>query len=110
MVDVDTFLTELYIAVDDFGKARLPAEAREGHPDSLAHSEVVTLTLFSTWFRFRIQRDVYVWAGHHRRPAFPGLPDRSQFNRLQRRHRDAILAVSVCLEDELTRGKGDYEA
>lgn len=110
MVDIDTFLTELYIVVDDFGKAHLPIELSEGHPDALARSEVVTVTLFSTWFRFRSQRDFYAWAGHHLRSAFPDLPDRSQFNRLQRRHREAILAVGADLEDELTEGRGDYEA
>jgi hypothetical protein len=43
MVDVDTFLTALYVMVDDFYKAR-PAKQRRPGPDaSLNPTEVVTL-------------------------------------------------------------------
>jgi len=109
-MDIDTFLTELYIVVDDFDKERVPPKLGEGRSDSLTRSEVITLSLFGCWFRFRSQREFYAWALRNLRSAFPTLPDRSQFNRLQRRHRDVILAVGDYLENEVTGGKGDYEA
>jgi hypothetical protein len=49
MVDVDTFLTILYVMVDDFCKASLPPESRPGPQAALSRSEVVTLALFGQW-------------------------------------------------------------
>ncbi len=42
MVDVDTFLTTLYVMVDDFCQSR-PQEQHPGPEASLSSSEVVTL-------------------------------------------------------------------
>lgn len=44
MVDLDTFVTSLYVAVDDVCKAQLPAEVRRGRPPKLCRSEVITLS------------------------------------------------------------------
>ena len=38
MVDVDTFLTMLYVMVDDFCTAALPAEPHPGPPAALAQA------------------------------------------------------------------------
>jgi hypothetical protein len=46
MVDMNTFLTALYVMVDDFSKSRLPTERRPGPKASLCRSEVVTLAIF----------------------------------------------------------------
>lgn len=97
MIDTDTFLTTLYVMVDDFCKLHLPAEKCPGPQASLSCSEVVTLGIFSQWSRFRGQRDFYTYAERHLRAAFPTLPDRSQFNRLLRHHRDAIVAFFLHL-------------
>jgi hypothetical protein len=42
MVDVDTFLTTLYVLIDDFCQASLPAEAPPGPQAALRRSEVLT--------------------------------------------------------------------
>lgn len=110
MVDVDTFLTELYVMVDDFCKSELPLEPLPGREPSLSRSEVVTVALFSQWVRFSSERDFYRWASRRLRAAFPGLPDRSQFNRLMRTHRVAIVAFGQYLADELGGHAGAYEA
>lgn len=55
MVDVDTFLTILYVMVDDFCKASLPPESRPGPQAALSRSEVVTLALFGQWQGFGSQ-------------------------------------------------------
>jgi len=39
MIDIDTFLTILYVMVDDFCKSHLPVERRPGPPASLSRSE-----------------------------------------------------------------------
>ncbi len=58
MVDVDTFLTTLYVMVDDFCHSR-PHEHHQTGPDaSLSPSEVVTLAIFARWARFGSERDL----------------------------------------------------
>ena len=49
MVDVDTFLTTLYVMADDFCKTSLPPELPPGPPAALSRSEVVTLVMFGQW-------------------------------------------------------------
>jgi hypothetical protein len=46
MVDTDTFLTTLYVMIDDFCQAYLALEVHPGPPASLSRSEVITLGLF----------------------------------------------------------------
>jgi hypothetical protein len=109
MVDRNTFLTTLYVMVDDFCKSRLPAETRTGPKPSLSRSEVVTLALFGQWYRFRSQRDFYRMAEEKLRSAFPTLPHRTQFNRLARRHREAIVAFSLYLVELMRAREVAYE-
>jgi len=49
MVDVDTFLTTLYVMVDDFCRLALPPAPHPGPQAALSRSEVVTLALFGQW-------------------------------------------------------------
>lgn len=106
MIDLDTFLTELYVMVDDFCKAYLPPELRPGPRASLSRSEVVTLALFGQWGRFASERDFWRFAQARLRRAFPRLPNRSQFNRLLRTHHDAMVAFAL----HFARQRADYEA
>ena len=110
MVDTDTFLTELYVMVDDFCKSQLPDRAAPGPMPSLAGSEVVTLAVFSQWARFRSERDFYRYAQSRLRPAFPTLPRRSQFNRLTRRCYGVLAGFSRHLTDVLQGQDCLYEA
>lgn len=92
MVDIDTFLTILYVMVDDFGKTCLPPEHRPGPPAALSRSEVLTLALMGQWQPFASERAFYRYVQRHWHGAFPTLPDRAQFNRLVRRHQPALVA------------------
>lgn len=96
MIDLDTFLTTLYVMVDDFCPSR---QADEKHPPgptaSLQCSEVITLAMFGQWVQFPSERAFDRYAEHHLRTAFPQLPDRTHFNRLMREHRDVITAFGV---------------
>lgn len=109
MVDIDTFLTTLYVMVDDFGKSHLPPEVRPGPDASLSRSEVVTLAIFSQWSHFRNQSDFYRYACRNLRGAFPTLPHRSQFNRLVRTHRSATVAFFLHLVEQLQARQVLYE-
>lgn len=110
MVDPDTFLTVLYVLVDDFCKRHLAPEVRPGPAAALSRSEVVTLAVFGQWSVFGTERGFYRYAQRHRRVAFPTLPDRSQFNRLQRSHRDATAAVFVDLGERLGAATAPFQA
>ena len=109
MIDEDTFLTTLYVEVDDFCKAYLPPLTQPGPAASLCRSEVVTLGIFGQGARFQSERDFYRYAVRHLRPAFPSLPHHSQFNRLLRGHRDAIVAFFLHLAKLLDSVAWAYE-
>jgi Transposase DDE domain len=110
MVDPDTFLTTLYVMVDEFCQSHLLPEVHPGPPASLSRSEVVTLGLFEQWACFPGERAFYRYAQRYLRAAFPTLPHRTQFNRLLRRHYEAIVACFLHLVDLLDGRRGLYEA
>jgi hypothetical protein len=110
-MDTDTFLTTLYVMIDDFDQTTLPTEPpRRGPAASLSRSEVMTLALFGQWACFSSERAFYRFALRHLRGAFPRLPARSQFNRLQRQHHEAIVAFALHLAQGLLRPDDAYEA
>ena len=97
MLDWETFLTALYVAVDDLLGAGDRPPPHPGPAARLAESEVVALALFAQWGRFPSEAAFYRFARRHLRPCFPGLPSRSRLNRVVRRHRAAIEAVALAL-------------
>lgn len=110
MIDVDTFLTILYVMVDDFCQMKQTHENPSPGPiASLQCSEVVTLALFGQWGQFQSERAFYRYAEQHLRAAFPQLPDRTQFNRLLREHRDAITAFGLHLVELMQAQQCLYE-
>jgi hypothetical protein len=62
MLDVDTFLTTLYVMVDDFCHSHSPTPKKPGPQASLCASEVITLAIFARWGRFSSERDFYRYA------------------------------------------------
>jgi Transposase DDE domain len=108
-LDPDTFLTGLYVLVDDYCKALAAVGRRPGPARSLTRSEVVTLALFGQWARFASERDFYRYAARRLRGAFPRLPDRGQLNRLIRAEYAAIVAVGHHLAGRLGAGDAAYE-
>ncbi|MBE3560638.1 MAG: hypothetical protein IMW89_15685, partial [Ktedonobacteraceae bacterium] len=110
MIDVDTFITILYVMIDDFCQQHLPPEQKRPGPQaSLSRSEVVTLALFGQWAEFKSERGFYRFAQHHLREAFPTLPDRGQLNRLMRAHHEAIVAFGNFLLMQAPQVHGLYE-
>jgi hypothetical protein len=110
MLDVDTFLTTLYVTVDDSCQSGAP-KSKPGSQASLCASEVITLSIFARWSRFASERDFYRYATINLRDAFPTLPDRSQFNRLVRSCAQLIEAFALHLASLLTDAqKCPYQA
>lgn len=111
MLDVDTFLTALYVIVDDFCHChRTQKQRRPGPEASLSAGEVIALSIFARWSRFASERDFYRYAQSHLRGAFPTLPDRSQFNRLVRFHAEAIEEIALHLGQIVKGDRFSYQA
>lgn len=110
MVDVDTFLTTLYVMVDDFCRLSLPPEPHPGPQAALSRSEVVTLALFGQWQSFGSERGFYRYAQRHLRAAFPQLPTREQYNRQVRQQQTALVAFFLYLVHLLAAQRCAYEA
>lgn len=110
MLDFDTFLTTLYVKVDDFCKSFLRDQPSPGRKPSLSVSEVVTISILGQWQCFSSERDFFRWAKRHLRRSFPSLPTRPQFNRLQRQHYQIINYFWLSLCDQLQPTNCAYEA
>ena len=110
MVDTDTFLTTLYVRVDDLCKTSLPPESHPGPQAALSRSEIVTLALFGQWQGFGSERGFYRYAHRHLRAAFPTLPSREQFNRHVRQQHEALVACFLHLVQLLAAQRCPYEA
>ena len=110
MLDTETFLTTLYVVVDDFGQAELPPGARPGPSAALTRSELLTLAMFGQWQGFGSERGFYRYAQRHLRPAFPTLPTRAQFNRQLRQQTNALIACALSLVRRRRAELAAYEA
>lgn len=116
MLDPDTFLTTLYVAVDDCCSHTL-CKTRDGavlaRPPgpaaSLSPSEVVTLVIFAQWQQFASERAFYRYATRQLRAAFPRLPTRAQFNRLARAQEPLVRRVFAQLVAWLVPVPAPYE-
>lgn len=95
MLDTDTFVTTVYVIVDDFCKEHLQEHRQPGPNASLCASEVISLAIVGQWSRFRSESDFYRFAKQRLRSAFPGLPTRTQYNRLARKQHDAIARLGL---------------
>ncbi len=110
MIDPDTFLTALYVMVDDLlDDIPLPASQRRGPALALTPREVVTLALYGQWAHFGGEAAFYRHADRHLRGAFPRLPALSQYNRAVRACHDAIVAVGQRLARLLDAPTCAYE-
>lgn len=110
MLDPDTFLTALYVTVDDCRKMQdAPPGRRPGPAAALSPSEVVTLALFAEWGAFRSERAFYRYAQRRLRGAFPRLPARAQFNRQVRAHEPLARWVFGVLVGWLVPTPAPYE-
>jgi hypothetical protein len=84
-MDIETFLTTLYVVVDDWYKAELQDEMVK-HAGAVAHlsdSEVLTIALAGRWqvgIPWCSERSLVRWMQEHGRSMFPQMIGRSAFN------------------------------
>jgi len=110
-MDMDTFVTTVYVMADDFCKSRAAAwPVQPGPAPALAVSEIVTLAVLSRWSRFQSERDFFRYAQQQLRPAFPSLPAYRQFNRLGRAAGAWLARFSHALAAQLGTLANVYEA
>ena len=110
MLDVDTFLTTLYVITDDFCQSHRPKK-RPGPTTSLSESEIITLAIFARFSRFASKRDFYYrYAKSNLRDAFPTLPERSQFNRCVRSYAGLVEEMALHLARMMEAQRSPYEA
>lgn len=102
MLDPATFLTELYVIIDDWDKTQPAPPPRPGPAAALSRSEVLTLALLGQWRQFASERVFWLWAQRHLRPYFPTLPSRVQFNRAHRRLARVLALLAVWLGQQPT--------
>src|SRR5512134_3102890 len=65
--------------------------------------------LMGQWQPFASERAFYRYVQRHWRSAFPTLPDRTQFNRLVRRHHGALVACFCSLVEVLNAQRCAFE-
>ena len=108
MFDPATFLTELYVIIDDWDKTQPADPPRPGPAPQLSRSEVLTIALMGQWGRFASERDFWRWAERQLPACFPGLPSRERFNCAQRRLAAQLDRLAVWLGQQPT-GAAPYE-
>ena len=102
-MDLNHFLTALYVLVDDWSRANRHAQRRRGpgRPVLLSDAEVITLAILSQWPRFRSERDFWRFADAHLRPYFPNLLSQSRLNRRIRKLEQELRALQRDLASTL---------
>jgi hypothetical protein len=105
-LDLETFLTTLYVLVDDLYKqCVVPKMPDRGGPEGkLSDSEVLCLGLAAQWRRgvpWHSERSFVRYALAHLRPLFPGMTSQSAFNRRLRRLWGACILLSQKVAEQL---------
>jgi hypothetical protein len=111
-LDLETFLTTLYVMTDDLYQQQVvPRLPRSGGPEpKLSDSEVLCLALAAQWRRgvpWRSERGFVRYAHQHLRPLFPGMTSQSAFNRRWRRLWGAFILIGEALYAQLADQTGE---
>ena len=70
MVDVDTFLSTLYVITDDFCQRLTHPRGGLAPRPPCVIGELITLAIFARWSRFASERDFYRFACSNLREGF----------------------------------------
>ncbi len=105
-LDLETFLTILYVMVDDLYQTHVrPCMPAHGGPAAeLSDSEVLCLCLASQWrsgVPWKSERGFLRYAVKHLRSLFPGLTSQSAFNRRVRRLWGAFILIQQAVAEQL---------
>lgn len=103
-MDMDTFLTTLYVYIDDWYKSEMADEMKRQHGPApkMSDSEVLTVAIAGQWrgtTPWDSERGVVRYMQEHGRGWFPRMLSRSRFNERVRH----LWGVIVRLQQELAR-------
>src|SRR5215210_2524550 len=112
-LDLETFLTILYVRVDDlYQQVIAPRLPQGGGPTpALSDSEVLCLGLAAQWragVPWRRERGFIRYACKYLRPLFPGLTTQSAFNRRLRRLWGGFILLQQAVAAQLI-GPDEFE-
>jgi Transposase DDE domain len=110
-MDTDTFITTVYVVVDDiykqlFGGLRPP---KRGRRPWLSDSEVLTLALLAQWHGMGSERAFLRFAGCQWQPFFPAF-SQSAFNKRARALGGVLSQLAVAVSREVCRLSGTASA
>src|SRR5215475_11687747 len=113
-MDLETFLTTLYVYVDDWYKQYIAEEINkhDGAIAELSDSEVLTLAIAGQWrvgVPWRSERGLVRWAQTHGRPMFPKMIGRSAFNERVRWLWGAFIRLQQIIEQSFEQPTRCYE-
>ena len=105
-LDLETFLTTLYVMVDDLYQSHVQPQMppHGGPPPQRADREVLCLALAAQWRRgvpWASERGCLRYLAQHHRALFPGLTSQSAFNRRFRRLWGAFLILQAAVAEQL---------
>ncbi len=107
-VDLDTFLTTVYVAIAAWCATEPPASPHPGPHPKLSDAEVLTLMVVGT-FRGHSERALLRWADTVLRPWFPVQLSQSAFNRRARVLAFAAARLLPALAVQLGVAQDTYE-
>jgi hypothetical protein len=108
-MDLDTFLTTLYVVIDDWYKqeiAQHKSERRGSAPAQMSDSEILTLAIAGQWRKgvpWESERSLVRYMKAHGQRWFPRMLERSAFNRRVR----MLCGVLAALQREVCSWLGD---
>ena len=108
-MDIDTFLTTLYVLIDDWYKqaiAEQKPQGRGGAPEQMSDSEILTLAIAGQWRKgvpWESERSLVRYMQEHGYHWFPRMLKRSAFNRRVR----MLCGVLAALQREVCKWLGD---
>jgi hypothetical protein len=113
-MDLDTFLTTLYVLVDDWYSANVAGQMarRRGPRPRMSDSEVLTVALAGQWREgvpWRSERGVVRYMQAHGRGWFPKMLQRSAFNERVRQLWAALVSLQQAVGEWLRRPTEVYE-
>jgi hypothetical protein len=110
-MDLDTFLTTLYVLVDDWYKAEMQdmISRQRGPKPHMSDSELLTVALAGQWragVPWRSERGVVRYMQKHGRHWFPTMLQRSAFNERVRK----LWRVFIALQQYFAKNLGSPQA
>jgi hypothetical protein len=113
-MDLDTFLTQLYVQVDDWYKSEMAEQVKrpKAGTQKLTDSEVLTIALVGQWqvgVPWRSERGLVRYLQAHGRGWFPKMLERSAFNQRVRQLCMVLAALQRWIVTQIEEQNAAYE-